>query len=61
MFKGEIRLMFTLLLCIAFFNDISFSGLTIPILMDWLLIHPFVCLFVIIELCGGIKISVGGD
>lgn len=61
MSKGENAIMFTLLFCIAVFDDISFSGLTIPMLMDWLLIHPFVFLFVIFELCGGIKISIGGD
>lgn len=29
------------LLCIIFASDLSFNGLTLPILFDWYCLHPF--------------------
>lgn len=51
--------MFTTLLCIAFFKDLSFDGLTLQTLFNWFCGHPFLFLLVFIELLTcKIKISV---
>ena len=50
--------MITLLLAIAF-TELAFNGLTLPVLWQFLLIHPFMALFTLIELL--FYIRDGGD
>jgi hypothetical protein len=49
--------MITLLLAIAF-TELAFNGLTLPVLWQFLLIHPFVALFILLELLSYNKVTI---
>jgi hypothetical protein len=48
--------MITLLLAIAF-TELAFNGLTLTVLWQFLLIHPFVALFILLELLSYKKVT----
>lgn len=45
--------MITLLLCILFSNTLQFNGLTLVKLLNWFNGHPFLAIFVLIEILSG--------
>ena len=42
--------MFIALLCVIFAKDLSFSGLTLPVLFTWFCNHPFLFIFALSEI-----------
>jgi hypothetical protein len=49
--------MITLLLTIAF-TELAFNGLTVPVLWQFLLIHPFVALSILLEVFSYNKVTI---
>ncbi len=42
------------LLCILFYSDLNFEGLTMSYIFDWYCHHPFWAMFAITEIVGDI-------